>query len=255
MKTGASGWCRSGVALGLAAMTLLGSATTQAGSGGFPGPSSGNFDPASSTEANHDIFPSTDFYPGSTCDENAIAGVSEHFIEPDFFVANGIVAPIVLGSGEFGIYPRIWTVADSYSDEIRSQLPADAAPLGATPLDDLLAKLTAIKMVVDEGTSNERSWTYTPAQNFVRTDLTLRDVFECYYNAFGFDAPPIKMMLSLTKLPPQRIGFHTVRAYWLLSAPHNDGFGLDPDYDFLYAGWNQWDLRHFQTTPGAAQSR
>ena len=106
--------------------------------------------------------------------------------------------------------------------------PPGYVPLHASPVDDILAKLT-IKVVIDGGTRQQKTYTFSPSdEDAFRTDLTFHDI-----NPANPDLPGFIVIPRMAPLSP---GHHTYQLIWVLSAAHCDGLSADFDASCLPAG-------------------
>lgn len=105
--------------------------------------------------------------------------------------------------------------------------PPGYVPSGATPIEDFVAKLVRVEVVVDGGTSQERTFVFPPSQ-VVRTDVG-SDQLEP-------GLPQLPMAATLPRLKPLSVGQHTRELIWVLSAQHCDGFGTSVDDNCLPSG-------------------
>ncbi len=110
-------------------------------------------------------------------------------------------------------------------------------------------KLEAVKYVVDPGTRQERTHTFSGAQ-VLRTDLTLGDIQDGPY-PFPPESP---LALTLAKARPLPPGDHFVQTYLVLSAEHCDGLGDVREENCLPAGEVAYTPGRPQVTSGASQS-
>jgi len=150
-----------------------------------------------------------------------------------------IVTPFCtqVDSGESWTVPggTRWVVNTSFA-----AIPDGFVPTGATPLEDFLAKFTGAKVVVDPGTSEEKTYI------FPKSNKLWMDTFS------GF---PAVQTATLTILKPVRVGEHSVQLYWEFSAMHCDGFGNVVQDNCLGPGEVAYGpLTTFQVTPGANKS-
>jgi hypothetical protein len=172
----------------------------------------------------------------------------EHCVNPSgvdlnqrYGVAATIVAPFCaqLRAGEHWTTPAAWFMARAFE-----QVPAEFVPAGATPLDDLRAKLTAVKYVVDAGTPQERTHEFANGAKLWTGELP-------FGPPFG-DLPAVNTV-TLGTLHPLSAGRHTVDRYWRLSAMHCDGLGTDttPGHNCFPAGETFYGRITFEVLPAA----
>jgi len=107
-----------------------------------------------------------------------------------------------------------WTFAEA-ADAI---YPPGYVPLNANPIDDWLAKVVTIKMVIDGGTSREKTYFYSAAQA-VRTDVRISDINP------NFPTWPTAFLMP--RMGPLSPGHHTHQLIVVLSAEQCDGLTLD----------------------------
>jgi hypothetical protein len=166
-------------------------------------------------------------------DVNAVLGVTDRIIKqplcPQAYV------------GEWYVPLTYWLAARSYAD-VPSPYPLSAP----TPMDDFLAKLVAVRFVIDSGASTEQSY------RFEKRDLTLRLGTLDEFSPPGFPQVPIVFMIA--KLPPLPPGGHRVAFFYDLSAGNCDGLGTAPENCLpqgeSYLGWCP-----FQVVTPAARPR
>ena len=108
-------------------------------------------------------------------------------------------------------------------------------------MDDFVAKLVAVKVVIDGGTRHQRTHVFTPAR-VVRTDIPAEQVEPGQWGA------PYPMASILPRMPPLRIGQHTFEPVVVLSAEHCDGFGSDEALQCLPAGETSFGVRPLAIT-------
>ena len=154
-------------------------------------------------------------------DLNEVYGVSEQIV-------TGFCAEVA--SGEKWRAGAPWFMAKTFD-----QVPDDFVPVGATPLDDFLAKFTHVRYVVDAGTRQERTvihrtssamWTDTSGETDGVSPITL-GVFS-----------------------PLRVGPHTLDKYWVFSAMHCDGLVANVDENCLPAGETFYGHTDFEVIAG-----
>jgi hypothetical protein len=124
-------------------------------------------------------------------------------------------------------------------------VPEEFVPAGETPVEDFQAKFTALKLVIDPGSPQER------AVVFPNTG----DVFAGPGNAIFPDAPEEVLVLipaSLGTVQPLPVGNHVVHGYWIFSAMHCDGFGTDttPGGNCFPSGATRLLQLPFKVVPG-----
>jgi hypothetical protein len=121
-------------------------------------------------------------------------------------------------------------------DTVFNVAPPGYVPAGATPLEDLVARLESVKIVVDRGTKREKTVVFSAAAS-LWTDHTLDD-----YVPFEFAYPIAATLPLMASLPA---GDHTVQVIWTLSSQHCDGLGDVEAQNCLAAGDNSFGTRTF----------
>lgn len=97
-------------------------------------------------------------------------------------------------------------------------------------MDDFLAKLTAIEIVIDGGTPREQIHVFDGA-SAVHTGLLAEELDPGFW---GGEPYPLAGLVPV--LPPISVGEHTYEVVLVLRAQHCDGLGADPDLQCLPAG-------------------
>jgi hypothetical protein len=120
-----------------------------------------------------------------------------------------------------------WRMRDA---DTHYEVPPDYVPGAETPLEDLVAKLDAVKVVVDGGTKQERTTVFSPAEA-LRTDVTWDQL-----DAHNPEVPPFPTAATLPRMRPLKVGEHTVEVVWVLGAMHCDGLGASVADNCLPAG-------------------
>jgi hypothetical protein len=119
--------------------------------------------------------------------------------------------------------------------------PPGYVPLHASPVDDVLAKTSSIKVVVDGGTRQEKTYTFTPSdEDAFRTDLTIHDINPANPDLPGF--------IVIPRMAPLSRGHHTSQLFWVLTAQHCDGLSTEEAESCLPAGENAASLRPFDVS-------
>jgi len=140
-----------------------------------------------------------------------------------FDVPEQIVGPICPGftAGEHWRPILGWFAAEA-EDAV---YPADYVPAYPDPIADALSKLT-IKMVVDGGTSQEKSYLFTAEEAVVMVRIhQLNPAF-----------PDLPGFFIIPRMQPLSAGHHTQEMILMISAPHCDGTSTDPSVSCLPAG-------------------
>jgi hypothetical protein len=118
--------------------------------------------------------------------------------------------------------------------------PPGYVPLHASPVDDVLAKLT-ITVVTDGGTRQEKTHTFTPSdEDAFRTDLTVHDINPAFPDLPGF--------ILIPRMAPLSLGHHTYQFFWVFTAQHCDGLSTDEAESCLAAGEHALSLRSFDVS-------
>jgi hypothetical protein len=106
--------------------------------------------------------------------------------------------------------------------------PPGYVPLHASPVDDILAKVT-VKVVIDGGTRQEKTYTFSPTDtDAFRTDVRVHELNPAF--------PDIPSFFIIPRMAPLSPGHHTYELVWVQSAPHCDGISTDADVSCLPAG-------------------
>lgn len=180
----------------------------------FRADSAGRVDPPGHQDGNHCVN-------ASGVDLNDLYGVSEQIRTFECRVVS---------AGEHWIRPIWWITNTAVESDYPLVYPFGYAPMLAEPIDDFLAKLTAIRVVIDGGTPRERSYTFD-ASGIVRTDIDAEEL-----DPGAWAGIPYPMASIMPRLLPLSVGEHFVEAYVVLSTAHCDGFTTDPDFSCLPAG-------------------
>jgi hypothetical protein len=154
-------------------------------------------------------------HPTSGVSFNELFGVPEQFVLP---FCDGFTA------GEH------WRPATNYfgAEASDAVYPPGYVPLHASPVDDILAKVT-VRVVIDGGTRQEKTYTFSPADtDAFRTDVRLHELNPAF--------PDIPSFFIIPRMAPLSPGHHTYELIWVQSAPHCDGISTDFDVSCLPAG-------------------
>jgi len=171
-------------------------------------------------------------------DNNCVHPVSGVNLNELFGVPEQLVA--ACGGPTVGEHwrPFIGYVGAEASDAV---YPPGYVPLHASPVDDVFAKTSSIKVVTDGGTSQEKTYTFTPSdEDAFRTDLTIHDI-----NPANPDLPGFIVIPRMAPLSP---GHHTYQIFWVLTAQHCDGLSTEEAESCLPAGENAASLRPFDVS-------
>lgn len=143
-----------------------------------------------------------------------------------------IIAPFCTDArtGEWWTTSAGWFMADTFE-----AVPASFVPEGSTPLEDFLAKFTALKYVVDPGTAQERTYLFTNV-----TDIAIREID---------GGLPIVNTVTMSKLQPLRAGEHVVETSWVFDGLHCDGLGDVPEENCIPAGEFLYHRLTFNVAP------
>lgn len=183
--------------------------------------SAGRTDPPGHRDANHCVN-------RFGVDYNDLYGVSDQFRTFECRV---------ISAGERWVPLLTWITNDT--DLV---YPPGYVPTLPAPSDDFLAKLVAVKVVIDRATGQERTYLFDPG-DIVRTDINAEDVNPGQWGA------PFPMASLLPSMPPATVGDHTFEPILVLSAEHCDGFGTDPELQCLPAGEVSFGVRPLSITP------
>jgi hypothetical protein len=186
--------------------------------GAQPAAAGGRLDPPGHRDANHCAN-------GAGTDVNALFGVSEQILNPYCRSAT---------SGEHWRPSGIWVVSPT-----NDSFPAGYVAAGATPIDDFVSKLAAVKVVIDGGTRQERTLVFGP-QEVLRTDVT--------FDRLEPGAPEWPMAVTLPRMAPLSRGEHTREVIWVFSAEHCDGLAPNRDENCLPAGETSFGVRPLTVT-------
>ena len=187
---------------------------------GAPGASAQRLDPPGHRDSNQCVN-------SFGVDLNELFGIS------DQIVRSGCQE---VSAGEHWIRAVGWIT--SGSDPV---YPPGYEPLRPTPSEDFLAKLVAVKVVVDRGTRRQRTHTFAPSE-VVRTDITAEQ-----FNPGAW--PPGSALVSLLpRMAPVRVGDHTQELIAVLSADHCDGLSTDLANSCIPAGDDSFGAGPFTVT-------
>ena len=157
----------------------------------------------------------------------ASAGTKEggHCLSPsgldlnEFYgVTETIVAPFCtqVGTGESWRVWQAWSMGSTFK-----KVPKGFVPAGSTPLEDFVAKFIGVKYVVDPGTPQVKTYSFTNVGDV----LVLTGARSVLVNP-----------VTLGTLEPLSVGGHVVDSYWSMSALHCDGVGRVLEDNCLPAG-------------------
>ncbi|MGH2618841.1 MAG: hypothetical protein ACRDJC_26735, partial [Thermomicrobiales bacterium] len=136
-----------------------------------------------------------------------------------------------VGAGEQWTVGQPWFMAQDFE-----AVPEEFVPTGETPLEDFIAKFTAVKYVIDPGSKQEKTVVFPKDDTlFVDDDFA----------GLVYVSP-----ITLGLLKPLSVGEHVVEVYWVLSALHCDGIDDEIDVNCLPAGEILFSRVTFEVTPG-----
>lgn len=153
-----------------------------------------------------------------------------HCIGPDGVDLNelyGVDAAIVafvcppIHAGDHWVPNARWLLNHTFAE-----VPDGFEPAGATPVADLRAKLLGVRYVIDPGTRQERTYTFTNTENLW--------IGTAHGTPWG--DIPLASTAPMGVLDPLSVGEHTVHRYWRLSGMHCDGLGAVVEDNCLPAG-------------------
>jgi hypothetical protein len=146
-------------------------------------------------------------------------------------VSDAIVAPFCteVDSGRRWTVSNAWFMGPSFDS-----VPPGFVPAGVTPVEDFVAKLIAVKYVVDRGTNREKTYVFSNDE-----DLAIVE-------DGGF---VIANPITLGALKPSSVGDHVVESYLLFNAMHCDGLG-DVVEENCLDGEVSFGAVTFTVTPG-----
>jgi hypothetical protein len=174
---------------------------------------------------------------GPTRDNNCVHPVSGVNLNELFGVPEQLVA--ACGGPTVGEHWRPF-VAYFGAEASDAVYPPGYVPLHANPVDDILAKIT-IKVVTDGGTSQEKTYTFTPSdEDAFRTDLTIHDINPANPDLPGF--------IVIPRMAPLSLGHHTYQLFWVQTAQHCDGLSTEEAESCLTAGEHALSLRPFDVS-------
>lgn len=153
---------------------------------------------------------------GFDVDYNTLFGISDQFRT---FECRTISA------GEHWIPFLFWATDDG----VDSVYPEGYVSLHPAPVDDFVAKLVAVKVVVDGGTARESTQSFS-ASEVTRTDINAEQLQP------GDWPVPTPMAALLPRRRPASLGEHTFQVFVVLGAEHCDGLGAVRELQCLPAG-------------------
>jgi hypothetical protein len=114
-------------------------------------------------------------------------------------------------------------------DGVDSVYPEGYVPTHQNPVDDFTSKLVVLKVVVDGGTAEERTQSFS-ASEAVRTDVNAEQLQP------GAWPVPTPMAAFLPRAQTPSVGEHTYQIVVVLSDEHCDGLGPVRELQCLPAG-------------------
>jgi hypothetical protein len=144
----------------------------------------------------------------------------------------GVTSSLVIPSGGCGtvLTGSTWsTPVVFYVARTWEHIPEGIVPTGATPLDELVDRLTKVRLIVDEGTPGAFTVERTIDQIHVRT----ADWQVVYPNDPDWLLVDIGTHITMRPLP---VGQHTVRGQFEVNSPACDGTSADVDMSCIPTG-------------------
>ena len=132
-------------------------------------------------------------------------------------------------AGERWVQPAAWFMAPTFE-----AVPDEFVPAGSTPLEDFVAKFTAVRYVVDAGTKHERTYVVPTSDRLWIGELE------------GLSAVNT---VTLASLKPVSVGQHTIAVYWTFSAMHCDGLAANAVENCFPAGETFYTATAFEVLP------
>ena len=127
-----------------------------------------------------------------------------------------------------------WLMGSSFES-----VPEGYVPAGATPTEDFVARFVSARIVVDAGTSTERTYVFPKSAKLWTGEWPAGD----------FEGFPTVSTVPLTVVKPLSVGEHTFELYWNMNGVHCDGLGANPEENCLPDGEFLWGLRTFEVHP------
>jgi hypothetical protein len=172
-------------------------------------------------------------------DVNELLEVSEQIVNPFCVEAS---------AGERWRMAVPWIVNVETGGEIPTVYPDGYVPLRPVPMDDFLAKVDSIEMVVDGGTRRAKTYIFSGSEA-LRTGFTLDQLDP------GWPALPMTIILT-PALRALSEGEHSRELTIVMSATHCDGLDTDAELSCLPAGRTSTGAHPITfTTPDQAEAR
>jgi len=144
-----------------------------------------------------------------------------------FGVTSSLVVPGACGTIPTG---STWsTPVGFYVARTWEHIPAGIVPTGATPLDELVDRLTRLRLIVDEG----KPGAFTVERTIDQIHVTTADWQEVYPDDPDWLLVDIGTHITMRPLPP---GQHTVRGEFEVNSPACDGTSADFDLSCIPTG-------------------
>jgi len=118
------------------------------------------------------------------------------------------------------------------------EYPDDYTPSKAEPMDDFLSKLV-INYIVDEGTRQEKTYTFDAVGN---------TIINPWYLIYVGDNPLFRHVWVLGTLHPESVGTHAVHILLSMTARHCDGLGIVESDNCIEPGVFYDVIRTFEVT-------
>jgi uncharacterized membrane protein len=144
-----------------------------------------------------------------------------------FGVTSSLVVPgacSAIPTGSTWSTPVVFYVARSWE-----HIPAGIVPTGATPLDELVDRLTRVRLIVDEG----KPGAFTVERTIDQIHVTAADWQEVYPDDPDWLLVDIGTHITMRPLQP---GQHTVRGEFEVDSPACDGTSADFEVSCIPTG-------------------
>jgi hypothetical protein len=115
-------------------------------------------------------------------------------------------------------------------------------PAGDTPVEDFIAKFTALKLVIDAGTRQEKTVVFPNDGNVFTGPATL---FPGNPEEWALVIP-----ITLGTVQPLPVGDHVVDVYWIFGDVHCDGVAANIVENCFPEGETLYVTVAFEVTPG-----
>jgi hypothetical protein len=144
-----------------------------------------------------------------------------------FGVTSSLVIPSAcdaVPTGSTWSTPVVFYVARTWE-----HIPTGIVPIGATPLDELVDRLTKIRLIVDEG----KPGAFTVERTVGQIHFTTADWQEVYPDDPDWLLVDVGTHITMRPLP---VGQHTVRGEFEVNGPTCDGTTADADLSCIPTG-------------------